>query len=98
MSELIPERGTDEHRWWLAGAKAEAAYIYEGMGKDGREMFELVKVMAQQGDSADDITDMVAGVGSCEWSLRPRLALAWRIVWWPIGNAIRTRRQKARGR
>lgn len=92
----IPDRNTPEYRWWLAGAEAEARARTEGMSKTGHQVFDLVEVMAQQGDSGDGITRMVALVYTVEWPLHRRLALAWGIIWGPYAMKIRTamRRKK----
>lgn len=95
MSDQIPARNAPEYRWWLAGAKAEAEARVEGMNEGGREVHDLVKTMAQMGDSRDDIADMVANVYTCEWPLWRRLALAWDIVWGPCAMRIRTAWRKA---
>lgn len=80
MSTEIPKRGTEEYRWWIAGAQAEHVGHYEGMTKETRELFECVEVMAQQGDSRDEIVEFTVAVFTCEWPLRKRLRLAWRTV------------------
>lgn len=80
MSTEIPKRDTDEHRWWIAGATAEHVSHYEGMTKETRELFEAVEVMAQQGDEPDEIVEFTVTVFTCEWPLRKRLRLAWRMV------------------
>jgi hypothetical protein len=80
VSDKIPKRGTDEYRWWLAGATAEHNGRFEGMTKDTRELFEAVEVMAQQGDSRDEMTEFVTVVFTCEWPLRKRLRLAWKVA------------------
>lgn len=98
MSTEIPKRGTDEYRWWRAGATAEAYARHEGMIPSGRNVFDLVETMAQRGDDGNDITDMVAVVYTVEWPLRWRLSLAWRILWGPYGLKISSARARRRQR
>lgn len=80
MSTEIPKAGTDEYRWWIAGAQAEHVGHYEGMTKETRELFEATEVMAQQGDTPDEIVEFIAAVFTCEWPLRQRLRLAWKVA------------------
>lgn len=80
MTVKIPKRGTEAYRWWHQGAKDEANAIVEGMTDDGRQVYDFVRVVAQQGGSADWITEYTAAVFTCTWPLRKRLRLAWDIV------------------
>ncbi|PXY33575.1 hypothetical protein BAY59_10865 [Prauserella coralliicola] len=75
-----PKHGTPEYRLWRQGALDEHAAIVEGMTKSGREAFDVVQVLAQQGRDAGDIAESVARIWSPLWPMRRRLRLAWRLV------------------
>ena len=75
-----PERGTDADAWWRRGAIQEARAIVRDMTKDGREIYEFVQVLAQQGRSGAEVLREAAIVYTVEWPLRDRLRLAWRIL------------------
>jgi hypothetical protein len=101
VSDQVPERGTEQYRWWHAGASAEARAIREGM-QQGKavEVYEFVLTMAQSGYGPETMTDMVATVYTCERPLRRRLSLAWEIIWGPYETRIdqARRRRKSRAR
>lgn len=62
------------------GAAAEARCAHNGMSKDGRQIYDWVKVCAQQGRSRDRIVQSTATVFTAGWPLRRRLRLAIRLV------------------
>lgn len=76
----IPARGTAEYDWWLAGATAESAARRKNVPKDVHTIYETVETMVDNDYNADGIVWMVAVVFTCEWSLRDRLRLAWRML------------------
>lgn len=65
---------------FLAGAQAEARCCHDGMGKDNRQVYDYVKVMAQTGRPVEDIVSSVAFVFTATWSFPERLRLAVRIL------------------
>lgn len=69
-----------ERRAYLDGALAEAHLTVCDMTKDGRELYDFVQVVAQQGRTADDITRSVTVVFTADWPLHARLALAWQVI------------------
>jgi len=80
MTATIPQRGTRDYEMWLAGAAAEHDGAREGMLKQSEELYECVRIMGQQGDSAQQIAWFIAVVFTCEQSLRWRLRLARRLI------------------
>lgn len=99
MSTEIPKLGTDERRWWTAGATAEARAIRDGMQKGkATELYDFVLTMAQQGYGPETMTSMVANVYTCEYPLGKRLAFAWSIIWGPYGLKISSARARRRQR
>ena len=76
----VPPRGTPEHDAWLLGARTEADLQVEGMTADGKEVYEFVKVVAQQGASRDWLVEYTATVFCVDWSFKKRLQLAWKIL------------------
>ena len=75
-----PSRGTPEHDARLLGARTEADLQVEGMTKNGREFFEFVKVVAQQGADRNELIDYTATVYTAGWKLSERVKLAWKIL------------------
>ena len=76
----IPQRNTPEYRWWREGAKAENAALRKDMNKETEHIFDFVMTAAKQGWSADYTTEVTALVFTCDWPLKKRLKLAWRII------------------
>lgn len=68
---------SDEYR---RGAQDEALAATQGMSDDARDVYDYVQLVAQYGDSADQIVEQVAYVFTAGWPLRRRLALAWKVV------------------
>jgi len=50
------------------------------MTKNGREFFEFVKVVAQQGADRNELIDYTATVYTAGWKLSERVKLAWKIL------------------
>lgn len=75
-----PERGTTEHAHYIAGAKAEAAERVKGMDSDAKQVYNVVEILAQQGEGADYIVQYVARVFTADWSWRRKLKLAWLLL------------------
>jgi hypothetical protein len=80
MTRVTPERGTQEYKWWHAGAEAEALAIREGMTKSGADIYELVHHLASTGQSASQIAWKVARIYYSPWSRKQRLYLARKLV------------------
>jgi len=73
----MPDRRSPEY---LAGATREAELTVMGMTSSGREVYDFVRVVAQQGRSASEITEEVAVVFTAGWMFRSRRKLAWRLL------------------
>lgn len=65
---------------YLAGARREAELTVQGMTSSGREVYDFVRIVAQQGRSASDIAEEVAVVFTAGWMFRYRRRLAWRLL------------------
>lgn len=76
----IPARDTPEYAAWQLGAKHEHLLQVEGMTNGGRDFFEFVKTVAQQGADQNRLIDYTATVYTAGWKLSERLKLAWKIV------------------
>lgn len=79
----IPERGTPEYRWWLAGARAEAQARNEGRTEEGRQVYGLVDVVTKDPhfDSETRIAWLVFDVFALAGlPLHRRLRWAWRVL------------------
>ncbi|MCX5601610.1 hypothetical protein OOK29_26010 [Streptomyces phaeochromogenes] len=54
MTAATPERGTPEHRWWVAGAEAEAAARRAGRSKAGLQVLSLADALAKHHQAMDE--------------------------------------------
>lgn len=88
----VPAWGTPEREIWVAGATAEAHARVEGMTDDGKQVYECVRILAQQGDDPEQILNFIGPVFACVMPWRTRLRIAWRI--WRSARRVRVRRWK----
>jgi hypothetical protein len=70
------ERPSEEYR---AGARREAELTVKGMTSSGRELYDYVRIVAQQGRNGPDIAEEVAMVFTAA-RFRHRRRLAWRLL------------------
>lgn len=80
MTDVAAPRTEPERSAWYAGAAAEHTLQVEGMSPTGREVYDFVKVVAQNGADGDRLVDYTARVYTSAWPLRRRLALAWALL------------------
>lgn len=75
-----PEHNTPEYEWFAKGAKRAAELDIKGMSDSGRQVYEAVQVMAQNGDSEQALTMSVTYIWGPTLRFRQRWWLAWQLV------------------
>lgn len=67
---------------WEAGATAEHDLIVKNMDREhgGKEVYDVVKLVAQQGDTAHQIVEYTARVFGPGLPFKRRLLLAWELI------------------
>lgn len=84
-----PKYGTQEYEWWAAGATEEVRLRTEGMTPGGKELWEFVETMGQQGYTARRMVWMVTYCYGPALSFKQR----WRLVWGLIRPRSRATRE-----
>lgn len=85
MADQIPARGTDEYRWWRAGAHAEARARAEARNTDHRKLYDFVDSITSAGHWAHHSEARIAWTtfdvfALADAPLRQRLRWAWRVL------------------
>lgn len=78
-----PPRAADktvESLYFYAGAQAEAELRTQGITPSGRQIYDAVETLAQQGHSQDEIAEWVTLVFGPGLSKPQRRRLAWRLL------------------
>ena len=50
------------------------------MSKSGREIYECVQTLAQQGHNGHTIADIIASIFTIGMPIKKRIALAWKVI------------------
>jgi hypothetical protein len=77
----IPASGTDEYRWWLVGARAEARAVRDGLTAAQLEVIETARALARAHPSSS--REMLASELAIIFTAgkrRARWRLAWRMI------------------
>lgn len=70
-----PSRGTREYDAWVRGAQAEARERTKGMSKEGKEIYDCVQTLAQQGHSQFAIIRWLVFVYASGWKRHAKIKL-----------------------
>lgn len=80
MIEVNPPKDPELLKAWRAGAKCEHDLTHEGMTKKSREVFDVVKVLAQQERDHNEIVMATAVIYASGWPWKRRLKLIWKLL------------------